>query len=87
MSWNLIVASNRCPVVLYKLSKLLNQADASSAPCLRSDICSKHARAGSGLLWTRVGPSLLISQYRLRPPSHHADKRGCFPGGWRQMRG
>jgi hypothetical protein len=39
------MASGRCPGVVFpKLSKLLNQEVALSAPCLRGDFCSPQAR-------------------------------------------
>jgi hypothetical protein len=41
-------------VVFSKLSKLLNQEDALSEPCLRGDLCSPQARPsrGAGMLRT-----------------------------------
>jgi hypothetical protein len=59
-----------------KLSKLLNQENALSAPCLRGDSCSPQAPpAGRGNAADRRDPSLLMSHYSLLHPSHHADKR------------
>ena len=85
-----------------KLSKLLNQEDALSAPHLqlltgisqlRGPI--KVARRGFALRGHSHGAGMLrtdvilrfVSDYRLRSPRHHANKRCCFSGGWRQLHG
>ncbi len=60
-------------LVFSKLSKLLNQENALSAPCcLRGDFRSPQAPgAGAGMLRT----GLIRHCYCLLHPSHHADKR------------
>jgi hypothetical protein len=107
------MSSGRFPAVFSKLSKLLNQENALSAPCLQHfrNYCGAIEVARCGFPWEKttkrpvasvytncetayavtstlrrlpVGrrnaadrrdPSLLMSHYRLRSPSHHADKR------------
>jgi hypothetical protein len=62
-------------VVFSKLSKLLNQEDALSAPCLRGDfLLSAGPLAERRNTVERLHQSLLMSDYRLRSPSHHFDK-------------
>jgi hypothetical protein len=62
--------SLRCGVLFPKLSKLLNQEDALSAPCFPR-APSRGARNAAD----RYDPSLLMSHYCLLHPTHHADKR------------
>ena len=57
-------------VLFPKLSKLLNQEDALSAPC-----SPRAPRAGRRKSADRFDPSLLWSHYCLLHPTHHADKR------------
>ncbi len=60
-------------VVFSKLSKLLNQEDALSVPCLQGDFvlsAGMHSRAAAMLRKDGIRRC-----YRLRSPSHHADKR------------
>ena len=65
-----------------KLSKLLNQEDALSAPWLSQDFGFPQARPrGRRNPANRRNPSLRLSLYRLLHPSHHAGKGRCFPGG------
>ena len=72
--------SLRCGVLFPKLSKLLNQEDALSAPCSppapagRSTASPRHAGAGRNAA-DRLDPSLLMSHYGLLHPTLHADKR------------
>ena len=76
--------SLRCGVLFPKLSKLLNQEDALSAPysprAPSRDAprpAPRHAGAGGagGNAADRLDPSLLMSHYGLLHPTHHADKR------------
>jgi hypothetical protein len=68
------MASGPCPVVFSKLSRLLNQENALSAPCLCCDFCSPQgAPEGRKNSADRREPSLLISHYGLLHLSHHAD--------------
>ena len=71
-------------VVFPKLSKLLIQEDALSAPFLATiSALRRGALAGRRNAAERRNP--LLSHYSLRSPSHRAGKR-CS-GGWRQMHG
>jgi hypothetical protein len=69
--------SLRCGALFPKLSKLLNQEDALSAP--RSPQAPSRGAprpAGTGRNPAdRLNPSLLMSHYGLLHPTHHADKR------------
>src|ERR1700693_1421220 len=69
--------SLRCGVLFLKLSKLLNQEDALSAPCSPQAPSRGAPRpAGTGRnAADRLNPSLLMSHYGLLHPTHHADKR------------
>ena len=62
-------------VVFSKLSKLLNQEDALSAPCLHGDFDSPQPPHGAQEDCGRLNQSLLMSHYRRRSPSHPFDKR------------
>ena len=64
-----------------KLSKLLNQEDALSAPRLRGDFSSPQAPWRRRNAADRRSPLLLTSHYCLLHASHRDDKRRCFPGG------
>ena len=57
-------------VLFPKLSKLLNQGDALSAPCFSRASLARRMNAAD-----RLDPSLLMSRYCLLHPTHHADKR------------
>jgi hypothetical protein len=71
-----------------KLSKLLNQENALSVPCLRGDSCSRSSPRGEASNYGgKLNQSLLMSHYRWRSPSDHSDASLCCPGGWRQMHG
>ena len=64
-------------VLFPKLSKLLNQGDALSAPCFSrapSRGAPRPARDRRNAA-DRLDPSLLMSHYCLLHPTHHADKR------------
>jgi hypothetical protein len=82
--------SLRWGVLFLKLSKLLNQGDALSAPCFSRAPsraaprpaprhAPRHAGAGgageTGGAADGLNPSLLMSNYCLLHPTHHADKR------------
>jgi hypothetical protein len=75
--------SLRWGVLFLKLSKLLNQGDALSAPCFSrapSRAAPRHAprhagAGGAGGAADGLNPSLLMSNYCLLHPTHHADKR------------
>ena len=63
------MASGRCPVWLSKLSKLLNQEDALSAPCLRTDFCSAQAPSERGSAAHSLIRHILMSHFRFAPKS------------------
>ena len=67
-------APHRLPIVLSKLSKLLNQEVALSAPWIFDrDLCSSQTLpTGRKNFADRRNPSLSMSHSRLLHPSHHA---------------
>jgi hypothetical protein len=63
-------------VIFSKLSKLLNQEDALSAPCLRGDCCSPQARPrGAQKCCGQALQATSMSLYRWLHPSHHGGER------------
>jgi hypothetical protein len=74
LAWDGLEPVSGGGVVFSKLSKLLNQENALSAPCYALiSALRRRALAGRRNTAERRNPSL--SHYRLLSPSHHAGKR------------
>jgi hypothetical protein len=66
-------------VVFPKLSKVLNQEGALSAPLLRGDFCSTHAPSRGAECCGEASQPLWMSHYRLRSANHRASSADDLP--------